>query len=204
MCIRDRDNGVVEVTDRISVRMTEYVKDKLTGGFTSETRLVETTVGRALLSEILPKGLPFSNINKALKKKEISRLINVSFRKCGLKDTVIFADKLLQSGFRLATRAGISIAIDDMLVPKEKPGLIERAEKEVKEIEQQYVSGLVTAGERYNKVVDIWGKTGDEVGKVMMAQLSKQKVADRHGKMVDQESFNSIYMICLLYTSRCV
>jgi DNA-directed RNA polymerase subunit beta' len=152
-------------------------------------------VGRALLSEILPKGLPFSHINKALKKKEISRLINASFRKCGLKDTVIFADKLLQNGFRLATRAGISIAIDDMLVPKEKPGLIERAEKEVKEIEQQYVSGLVTAGERYNKVVDIWGKTGDEVGKVMMAQLSKQKVADRNGKPVDQESFNSIYMM---------
>ena len=93
------------------------------------TKLVDTTVGRALLSEILPKGLPFSNINKALKKKEISRLINTSFRKCGLKDTVVFADKLLQSGFRLATRAGISIAIDDMLVPKEKHGLIERAER---------------------------------------------------------------------------
>jgi hypothetical protein len=82
-----------------------------------------------------------------------------------------------------------------MLVPKEKPGLIERAEKEVKEIEQQYVSGLVTSGERYNKVVDIWGKTGDEVGKVMMSQLSKQKVEDRHGNMVEQESFNSIYMM---------
>ena len=108
---------------------------------------------------------------------------------------MVFADKLLQAGFKLATRAGISIAIDDMLVPKEKPKLIERAEKEVKEIEQQYVSGLVTAGERYNKVVDIWGKTGDEVGKVMMAQLSKQKVIDRHGKEVDQESFNSIYMM---------
>jgi len=102
---------------------------------------------------------------------------------------------LLQSGFKLATRAGISIAIDDMLVPKEKHGLIERAEKEVKEIEQQYVSGLVTAGERYNKVVDIWGKTGDEVGRVMMGQLAKQKVTDRHGKEVDQESFNSIYMM---------
>ncbi|HRZ63150.1 MAG TPA: DNA-directed RNA polymerase subunit beta', partial [Rubrivivax sp.] len=109
--------------------------------------------------------------------------------------TVIFADKLLQSGFKLATRAGISIAIDDMLVPAQKPKLIERAEKEVKEIEQQYVSGLVTAGERYNKVVDIWGKTGDEVGKVMMAQLSKQKVKDRNGQEVDQESFNSIYMM---------
>src|SRR5207253_5317120 len=193
---RALDNGMVEITAKINVRLTEWVKDKNNNGdFVTETKLVETTVGRALLSEILPKGLPFSNINKALKKKEISRLINTSFRKCGLKETVVFADKLLQSGFRLATRAGISIAIDDMLVPKEKHGLIERAEKEVKEIEQQYVSGLVTSGERYNKVVDIWGKTGDEVGKVMMSQLSKQKVLDRHGKEVDQESFNSIYMM---------
>jgi DNA-directed RNA polymerase subunit beta' len=191
---RALDNGAVEITAKISVRLTEHVKGA-DGEFEPVTSLVATTVGRALLSEILPKGLPFSNINKALKKKEISRLINVSFRKCGLKETVIFADKLLQSGFRLATRAGISIAIDDMLVPKEKPRLIERAEKEVKEIEQQYVSGLVTAGERYNKVVDIWGKTGDEVGKVMMSQLSKQKVTDRHGKEVEQESFNSIYMM---------
>jgi DNA-directed RNA polymerase subunit beta' len=159
------------------------------------TKLVETTVGRALLSEILPKGLPFSNINKALKKKEISKLINVSFRRCGLKETVIFADKLMQSGFKLATRAGISIAIDDMLVPTEKHGLIERAEKEVKEIEQQYVSGLVTAGERYNKVVDIWGRAGDEVGKVMMASWPSRSAMDRHGKEVDQESFNSIYMM---------
>jgi DNA-directed RNA polymerase subunit beta' len=183
---RALENGVVEVTARISVRMNEWTKDVDTDEFTAELKLVETTVGRALLSEILPKGLPFSNINKALKKKEISRLINTSFRKCGLKETVVLADKLLQNGFRLATRAGISIAVDDMLVPKEKPGLIERAEKEVKEIEQQYVSGLVTSGERYNKVVDIWGKTGDEVGKVMMSQLAKQKVIDRHGNEVDQ------------------
>lgn len=191
---RALDNGVVEITAKVSVRLVEWSKDA-DGEFVPATKLVETTVGRALLSEILPKGLPFANINKALKKKEISRLINTSFRKCGLKETVVLADKLLQSGFRLATRAGISIGIDDMLVPKEKHGLIERAEKEVKEIEQQYVSGLVTAGERYNKVVDIWGKTGDEVGKVMMSQLAKQKVTDRHGKEVDQESFNSIYMM---------
>ena len=192
---RALDNEVAELTARIHVRLTEYAKDKTTGELIPLTKLVETTVGRALLSEILPKGLPFANINKALKKKEISKLINTSFRKCGLKETVVFADKLLQSGFRLATRAGISIAIDDMLVPKQKHDLIARAEAEVKEIQQQYVSGLVTEGERYNKVVDIWGKTGDEVGKVMMAQLSKQKVIDRHGKEVDQESFNSIYMM---------
>jgi DNA-directed RNA polymerase subunit beta' len=175
--------------------MTEWTKNKATGEFDPSTSIVETTAGRALLSEILPKGLPFANINKALKKKEISKLINVSFRKCGLKETVVFADKLLQNGFRLATKAGISIAIEDMLVPPQKVGIIESAEREVKEIEQQYVSGLVTSGERYNKVVDIWGKAGDEVSKVMMQQLAKQKTTDRHGNEVDQESFNSIYMM---------
>jgi len=189
------DAGELDLNARINVRLTEYTKDKASGEFVPSTKLWETTGGRALLSEILPKGLPFSNLNKALKKKEISKLINVSFRKCGLKETVVFADKLLQSGFRLATKAGISICIDDMLIPKEKPSIIARAQKEVKEIEQQYLSGLVTSGERYNKVVDIWGKSGDEVSKVMMAQLSKERVLDRHGKEVEQESFNSIYMM---------
>ena len=192
---RALDAGEVELTAKVNVRLTEYVKDKATGEFTPVTALVETTAGRALLSEILPKGLPFSNINKALKKKEISKLINVSFRKCGLKETVVFADKLLQNGFRLATKAGISICIDDMLVPQEKHEIIASAEKEVKDIEQQYVSGLVTSGERYNKVVDIWGKAGDKVSKVMMDQLRTEKTVDRHGKTVDQESFNSIYMM---------
>ncbi|HQR87627.1 MAG: DNA-directed RNA polymerase subunit beta' [Burkholderiales bacterium 35-55-47] len=192
---RALDAGVTELTAKVSVRITEWTKDKQTGEFNEVTKLVDTTVGRALLSEILPKGLPFEVINKALKKKEISKLINVAFRKCGLKDTVVFADKLLQNGFRLATRAGISIAIDDMLVPPEKGAIISASEKEVKDIEQQYVSGLVTSGERYNKVVDIWGKAGDAVSKVMMDQLRKEKTIDRHGNEVDQESFNSIYMM---------
>uniref|UniRef100_UPI0030F989E0 DNA-directed RNA polymerase subunit beta' n=1 Tax=uncultured Acidovorax sp. TaxID=158751 RepID=UPI0030F989E0 len=192
---RALDAGEVELAARITVRMTEWTKDKETGEFVPSTSLVETTVGRALLSEILPKGLPFSYMNKALKKKEISRLINVSFRKCGLKETVVFADKLLQNGFRLATRAGISICIDDMLVPPQKASIIERSEKDVKEIAQQYASGLVTSGERYNKVVDIWGKAGDEIGKKMMDHLKVEKTVDRHGKEVDQESFNSIYMM---------
>ncbi len=189
------DNGAVDITAKISVRLTEWLKNKDTGEFEPSTSLVDTTVGRAMLSEILPKGLPFEVMNKALKKKEISKLINVSFRKCGLKETVVFADKLLQNGFGLATRAGISIAVDDMLVPVEKQQVIERAEAEVKEISQQYASGLVTAGERYNKVVDIWGKAGDEISKVMMAKLAKEKVIDASGKEVDQESFNSIYMM---------
>ena len=192
---RAMEAGVTEITAKVNVRLTEYAKDKETGEFTASTKIVATTVGRAMLSEILPKGLAFENINKALTKKEISKLIKMSFRKCGLKDTVVFADKLLQAGFRLATKAGISIAIDDMLVPKEKSGIVARAESEVKEIAQQYASGLVTVGERYNKVVDIWGKAGDEVSKVMMAQLATEKVVDRHGNTVNQESFNSIYMM---------
>ena len=192
---RALDAGEVELTAKISVRLPVYTKNAETGEFDVSYALTSTTVGRAQLSEILPKGLAFENLNRALKKKEISRLINASFRKCGLKETVVFADKLLQNGFRLATRAGISIAIDDMLVPPEKAGIIQRAETEVKEIGKQYASGLVTAGERYNKVVDIWGKAGDEVSKVMMAQLAKEKTVDRDGNTVDQESFNSIYMM---------
>ncbi|WP_332747770.1 DNA-directed RNA polymerase subunit beta', partial [Hydrogenophaga sp.] len=192
---RALDSGTVELTAKVSVRLTEWARDRTTGEFAPSTSLVDTTVGRSLLSEILPKGLPYALINKALKKKEISKLINASFRKCGLKETVVFADKLLQNGFRLATKAGISIGIDDMLVPQEKYRIIEDAEKEVKDIEQQYVSGLVTAGERYNKVVDIWGKAGDAVSKVMMDQLRKERTIDRHGNEVDQESFNSIYMM---------
>ncbi|MFN5511695.1 MAG: DNA-directed RNA polymerase subunit beta', partial [Burkholderiales bacterium] len=189
------DNREVELGTKITVRLTEYDRDRTTGEITPRPIRAETTVGRALMSEILPRGLPFALINKALKKKEISRLINASFRRCGLRDTVIFADQLMQYGFRLATRAGISIAINDMLVPPQKTTLLAAAEAEVKEIEQQYTSGLVTQGERYNKVVDIWSKAGDEVGKAMMEQLRVQKVTDRHGKEVDQESFNAIYMM---------
>ncbi len=188
------ESGQAELHARVTVRIREYVRDA-DGEW--EARLVrhQTTIGRSMLSEILPKGLPFELINKALKKKEISRLINASYRRCGLRETVIFADKLMQSGFTSATRAGLSIAIDDMLIPRQKHDLIAAAESEVKEIEQQYTSGFVTQGERYNKVVDIWGRAGDQVGKAMMEQLSSDTVIDREGKNVKQESFNSIYMM---------
>ncbi len=192
---RAYDNQEVELGTKIFVRLTEQVQNRETGEYESKTRRYDTTVGRALLSEILPVGLPFEFMNKALKKKEISRLINASFRRCGLRATVIFADKLMQSGFALATRAGISICIDDMLVPPEKEKILSVAEKEVKEIEQQYTSGLVTQGERYNKVVDIWGRAGDQVGKAMMEQLAGEMVTDRKGNLVKQESFNAIYMM---------
>jgi len=192
--IRAYDNKEVELATRITVRIVEHPKNDQ-GGFDRTVTRYETTVGRAILSEILPKGLPFSVLNRSLKKKEISKLINTSFRKCGLRATVVFADKLMQSGFRLATRAGISIAVDDMLIPDVKKGMIAAAEAEVKQIEQQYSSGLVTAGERYNKVVDIWGKTSDEVGKAMMDQLKVEPVTKRDGTEGTQESFNAIYMM---------
>ena len=178
---------------RISVRIREY--EHAGDGWREKLTRYSTTAGRALLSEILPKGLPFKVIDKPLKKKEISKLIDESFRRCGLKETVVFADKLMQAGFRLATRGGISICIDDMLVPGQKQGIIEAAEAEVKEIEKQYTSGLVTVGERYNKVVDIWGRAGDQVAKAMMDQLQHQKVRDMTGKEITQDSFNSIYMM---------
>ncbi|MBH5329958.1 DNA-directed RNA polymerase subunit beta' [Eikenella sp. S3360] len=184
----------VELGTKITVRLQEWLKNDQ-DEFEPVTKRYETTVGRALLSEILPKGLPFEYINKALKKKEISRLINASFRLCGLRDTVIFADHLMYTGFSFAAKGGISICVDDMEVPKEKAKLLSEAQKEVKEIEDQYRQGLVTNGERYNKVVDIWGRAGDKIAKAMMDNLSKQKVIDREGKEVDQESFNSIYMM---------
>ena len=191
---RAYDNKEVELQTRLTVRIEEYEKGE-DGEWVKKIKRYETTAGRALLSEILPKGMPFSALNRALKKKEISRLINQSFRRCGLRATVIFADKLMQSGFRLATRGGISIAMNDMVIPSVKEDILSQASNEVKEIDKQYSSGLVTAQERYNNVVDIWGKAGDRVGKAMMEQLATEPVINRFGEEVRQESFNSIYMM---------
>jgi DNA-directed RNA polymerase subunit beta' len=196
------DSGQIDLHAKITVRIKEYDLD-LDGTKHEKINRYETTVGRALLSEIMPAGLPFSLIDKALKKKEISRLINSGFRKVGIRETVILADKLMGMGYTYATRAGISISINDMLVPPEKGQLIASAEAEVKEIEDQYVSGLVTQGERYNKVVDIWGRAGDKVADAMMKQLKEENVLDaagnvakdKDGKALRQESFNAIYMM---------
>ena len=193
---RAYESRQVELHAKITVRIREVGKRSSPDGERTETlKRYSTTVGRALLSEILPPGLAFENINKPLKKKEISRLINASFRRCGLRETVIFADRLMQAGYGLATRGGISFAADDMLVPAQKHAIIEQAEKEVKEIEAQYTSGLVTQGERYNKVVDIWGRAGDDIAKAMMNQLGEMEVTDREGKKARQASFNSIFMM---------
>ena len=187
-------SGVVDINARVTVRIRERLQDGVGGMQTRLTRY-DTVAGRALLSDILPPGLDFAHVNKALKKKEISKLINAAFRKCGLKETVIFADKLMYTGFSMAAKGGISICMQDMLMPPQKADILAAAEREVKEIEAQYTSGLVTQGERYNKVVDIWGQAGDRVAKAMMEQLSSEEVVNVKGERVKQESFNSIYMM---------
>src|SRR5512139_1443283 len=181
--LRAYESRQIELHARITVRIREV--EKRNGEKVEKLTRYETTVGRSILSEILPPGLPFPMINKALKKKEISRLINAGFRRCGLRETVIFADRLMYTGFTFATRAGVSIAVDDMQVPPEKHEIIGNAEKEVQEIEAQYTSGLVTQGERYNKVVDIWGRAGDMVAKAMMDRLGTEPVMEWDAKKED-------------------
>ncbi len=179
---------------RVKVRIVEHVKGA-DGEMTPKVRLADTTVGRALLVEILPKGLSFDLINVDMTKKAISGVINACYRQLGLKETVIFADQLMYMGFHYATRSGVSIGVDDMIVPEQKERILAAAEREVKEIQEQYSSGLVTNGERYNKVVDIWSRTNDQVAKAMMEKLGGEDVENSRGVKVRQKSFNSIFMM---------
>ncbi|ANO33958.1 DNA-directed RNA polymerase subunit beta' [Vibrio breoganii] len=183
-----------ELHARVKVRITETIKDE-DGNSTTETKMVDTTVGRAMLWQIVPTGLPFDLVNQKLGKKQISKLLDEAYRKLGLKDTVIFADQIMYTGFAYAALSGVSVGIDDMVVPQAKYDEIESAEEEVREIQDQYQSGLVTAGERYNKVIDIWASTNDRVAKAMMDNLSSETVINRDGEEEQQESFNSIYMM---------
>ncbi len=187
-------SGQASLHARVKVRINEKIKGE-DGQLTANTRIVDTTVGRALLFQVVPAGLPFDVVNQSMKKKAISKLINHCYRVVGLKDTVIFADQLMYTGFAYSTISGVSIGVNDFVIPDEKARIINAATDEVKEIESQYASGLVTQGEKYNKVIDLWSKANDEVSKAMMANLSKEKVVDREGKEVDQESFNSMYMM---------
>ena len=191
---RAYETRVADLQARVRVRLTETVQDE-NGELVENRRLVQTTVGRALLFEVLPKGLSFDLINQDMTKKAISRVINACYRTLGLKETVVFADRLMYTGFHYATRAGVSIGVDDMIVPDEKQAILASAEHEVKEIQEQYSSGLVTNGERYNKVVDIWSRTNDQVAKAMMDKLGGEQVTDVTGAEVHQKSFNSIYMM---------
>jgi DNA-directed RNA polymerase subunit beta' len=191
---RAYETGVADLHARIRVRIDE---SELTAGgeIVEKTSVCETTVGRALLSELLPRGIPFSYVDCDMTKKAISRVINVCYRNVGLKATVVFADRLMYTGFSYATRAAVSFGINDMVIPEEKAAILAEAESEVKEIETQYTSGLVTNGERYNKVVDIWSRTNDQVAKAMMDKLGKEAVVNAKGETVEQNSFNSVYMM---------
>ncbi len=188
------ESGTLELEAEINVRIREVQIDDDGNEQPIVTR-VKTTAGRALLSELLPPGLPFDMVNRDMTKKAISGVINACYRQVGLKATVIFADQLMYTGFRYATKAGVSFGVNDMVIPDSKSTIIGAAESEVKEIENQYASGLVTNGERYNKVVDIWSRANDQVAKAMMAKLGTDEVTDAEGKKVTQNSFNSIYMM---------
>ena len=191
---RAYESRAAELHARVKVRIVGSHENE-DGTFTQETRTVDTTVGRALLSELLPEGLDFSLVNQDMNKKAISACIDASYRQVGLKKTVVFADQLMYMGFHYATRAGLSIGIDDMVVPEEKNEILEAADIEVREIQDQYASGLVTDGERYNKVVDIWSRTNDKVAKAMMDKPGKEQVTTSDGKSIEQASFNSIFMM---------
>jgi DNA-directed RNA polymerase subunit beta' len=182
------DAGAIDIHARIKVRMKNLATDE-------STQIIETTTGRILLREILPENVPFMAINKVMTKKELSNLVDVCYRLAGNKDTVILADKLKEIGFRYSTEAGISICIDDMVIPEGKPLIIEKATEEVKEIQNQYTEGLITDGERYNKVIDIWAKSTEEIAKEMLDNLSRDTVTSPEGKEIKIPSFNAIHMM---------
>ncbi len=182
---------IVDLQAKVRVR----IKIKDDSSDESITKIVETTAGRSVLAELLPREIPFSYINKDLDKKAISELFDVSYRLAGLKATVVLADQIMYTGFRYSTRAGVSIGVNDMVIPTQKTKMVQNAEKEVKEIEKQYNSGLLTSGERYNKVVDIWSHTNDQVSQAMMKQLGTESTKVSSGKSVEHKSFNSIYMM---------
>jgi len=184
----------VDLQAIIKVRIAETIRD-IEGNEEERYGLVETTVGRAMLFDIVPKGLPFELVNQAMKKKAISRLLNEAYRRCGLKDTVIFADQLMYMGFRQATMSGASIGVNDFVIPDEKTAIVAEADTEVKEIERQFAEGLVTQGEKYNKVVDIWSRANELLAKKMMDNLKTDLVTNKAGEQVEQDSFNSVYMM---------
>ena len=191
---RAYESRMVDLQAKVRVRVREYaLVDGKPGAMSLRT--VQTSIGRALLSEILPKGMSFDHVNQDMTKKAISGLINLCYRHLGLKETVVFADQLMYTGFHYATRSGMSFGIDDIVIPEQKVKLVAAADAEVKEIQDQYASGLVTNGERYNKVVDIWSRANDQVAKAMMEKLGTEEVTDSYGKKVRQKSFNSIFMM---------
>jgi len=190
---RAYDTQQADLQARIKVRITDVTfRDDAENE--TKTEIVDTTVGRVLLFNIVPEGLPFSMVNQKMAKKPISQILNACYRNVGLKETVIFADQLMYTGYQFSTRSGSSIGVNDFVIPKEKAAIINQANSEVEEIENQFASGLVTQGEKYNKVIDIWSRANDIVAKSMMEGLSSEIVVNKEGEEEIQESFNSVYV----------
>lgn len=190
---RAYDTQQADLQARIKARITDVTfRDDAENE--TKTEIVDTTVGRVLLFNIVPEGLPFSMVNQKMAKKPISQILNACYRNVGLKETVIFADQLMYTGYQFSTRSGSSIGVNDFVIPKEKAAIINQANSEVEEIENQFASGLVTQGEKYNKVIDIWSRANDIVAKSMMEGLSSEIVVNKEGKEEIQESFNSVYV----------
>jgi len=188
------DSKAVELQTKIQLRVIEKITNE-DGEKVDQVKRYETTVGRALIWAIVPEGMPFEVVNVDMTKKNISKLINYSYRHLGNKDTVMLADKIMYLGFKYATRSGVSFGIDDMEIPEKKSGILAAAEAEVTEIQGQYASGLVTDGERYNKVVDIWSHANEQVANVMMEGLGEEEAVNSAGEVVKQKSFNSVFMM---------
>ncbi|MCW5197024.1 DNA-directed RNA polymerase subunit beta' [Buchnera aphidicola (Stegophylla sp.)] len=186
--------GLVELHTRVKVRITEYVKQK-DNKFIEKQQIFNTTIGRSILWNIVPKGLSFNLINKTLRKQTISKILNTCYHILGMKKTVLFSDQMMYIGFKYSSKSGISVGIDDMIIPNEKHKIIREAEHEVFEIQQQFQSGLVTSGERYNKVIDIWSTSNERVAKAMMNNLSTENIINQQGIVTKQKSFNSIFMM---------
>ena len=186
--------GDLSVNAKIKVRIEETTYDE-EGNANTVTKMVDTVAGRCLIWNITPKGMSFDEVNKEMTKKNIARLINSCYRKMGVKDSVMFADQLMYLGFAQATLSGVSIGMEDMLIPPTKNKIIEAADAEVREIESQFEQGFVTAGERYNKVIDIWSRTNDQIAKAMMDNLSQDTVVNSQGETEKEKSFNSIYIM---------
>ncbi|HAD71226.1 MAG TPA: DNA-directed RNA polymerase subunit beta', partial [Gammaproteobacteria bacterium] len=178
---RAYDTQQADLQARIKVRITDVTfRDDAENE--TKTEIVDTTVGRVLLFNIVPEGLPFSMVNQKMAKKPISQILNACYRNVGLKETVIFADQLMYTGYQFSTRSGSSIGVNDFVIPKEKAAIINQANSEVEEIENQFASGLVTQGEKYNKVIDIWSRANDIVAKSMMEGLSSEIVVNKEGE----------------------
>tara|TARA_R110000787_G_scaffold12074_61_gene39521 strand:- start:835 stop:5103 length:4269 start_codon:yes stop_codon:yes gene_type:complete len=188
---RAYESGALDLQAKIKVRLNDVTEDN----GEPITHVVDTTTGRALMSEILPKQIPFSVINKTLTKKEVSKVLNHVYRNCGTKDTVVFADQIMYAGFRMSTKSGISFCLDDIVIPEEKASILAAAESKVKEVAREYTEGLTTQQERYNRVVDHWSRANDDVAKAMMKGIGKEKVTTLQGEEIEQNSFNSVFMM---------